>query len=76
MSDPVQPYGSHQAPLSMGFSRQENWSDLPFPPPGYLPNPVAESTSLMSPTLADSFFTTSAAWEAHSYRYLLQISKC
>ena len=27
-----------QAPLSMGFSRQENWSGLPFPPPGDLPN--------------------------------------
>ena len=29
----------HQAPLSMGFSRQESWSGLPFPPPGDLPNP-------------------------------------
>ena len=28
-----------QAPLSMGFSRLEYWSGLPFPPPGYLPNP-------------------------------------
>ena len=28
-----------QAPLSMGFSRQEYWSRLPFPPPGYLPYP-------------------------------------
>ena len=27
-----------QAPLSMGFSRQEYWSELPFPPPGDLPN--------------------------------------
>ena len=30
---------AHQAPLSMGFSRQEYWSGLPFPPPGHLPNP-------------------------------------
>ena len=30
---------AHQAPLSMGFSHQGNWSGLPFPPPGYLPNP-------------------------------------
>ena len=30
---------AHQAPLSMGFSRQENWSGLPFPPPGDLPYP-------------------------------------
>ena len=29
----------HQAPLSMGFSRQEYWSGLPFPSPGNLPNP-------------------------------------
>ena len=28
----------HQTPLSMGFSRQEYWSQLPFPPPGDLPN--------------------------------------
>ena len=30
---------AHQAPLSMGFPRQENWSRLPFPSPGDLPNP-------------------------------------
>ena len=30
---------AHQASLSMGFSRQERWSGLPFPTPGYLPNP-------------------------------------
>ena len=29
----------HQPPLSMGFPRQEYWSELPFPPSGYLPNP-------------------------------------
>ena len=33
------PWTAHQAPLSMGFSRQEYWSGLPFPPPGDLPNP-------------------------------------
>ena len=38
-----------QAPLSMGFSRQEYWSGLPFPPPGALPNPRTEPESLMSP---------------------------
>ena len=37
-----------QAPLSMGFSRQEYWSGLPCPPPGDLPNPGIEATSLMS----------------------------
>ena len=30
---------AHQAPLSMGFSRQEYWSELPFPSPGDLPDP-------------------------------------
>ena len=33
---------AHQAPLSMGFSRQEHWSGLPFPPPGHLPDPGIE----------------------------------
>ena len=48
----------HQAPLSMGFSRQEYWSGLPFPPPGYLPKPGSKPTSLASPALAGGFFTT------------------
>ena len=38
-----------QAPLSMGFSRQEYWSELPCPPPGDLPDPGIKPTSLMSP---------------------------
>ena len=36
---------THQAPLSMEFSRQEYWSGLPFPSPGDLPNPGIESGS-------------------------------
>ena len=39
---------AHQAPLSMGFSRQEYWSGLPFPSPGDLPNPGIKPRS---PTL-------------------------
>ena len=35
----------HQAPLSMGFSRQEYWSELPRPPPGCLSHPGIEPTS-------------------------------
>ena len=35
--------GARQAPLSMGFSRQEYWSGLPFPPPGDLPDPAIET---------------------------------
>ena len=45
-----------QAPLSMGFSRQEYWSGLPCPPPGDLPNPGMEPASLLSPILAGVFF--------------------
>ena len=53
-----------QAPLSMGFSRQEYWSGLQFPPPGDLPNLGIEPASLESPALAGRFFTTSTTWEA------------
>ena len=52
-----------QAPLSMGFSRQEYWSGLPCPPPGDLPGPGIEPTSLTSPALTGRFFTTSATWK-------------
>ena len=44
-----------QAALSMGFSRQEYWSVLPFPSPGDLPDPGIKLTSL---ALANRFFTT------------------
>ena len=47
-----------QAPLSMGFSRQEYWSGLPFSPPGDLPNTGIKPTSPESPALACGFFTT------------------
>ena len=53
-----------QAPLSIGFSRQEHWSGLPCPSPGDLLDPVIEPVSLTSPELAGRFFTTSATWEA------------
>ena len=55
---------AHQAPLSMGFSRQDSWSGLPFPPPGDLPDSGTEPVSLLSPALASGFFTISATWEA------------
>ena len=47
----------------MGFSRQEYWGGLLFPPPGVLSNPGIESVSLVSPALAGRFFTTGATWE-------------
>ena len=57
--DPVdcRPSGSS----SMGFSRQEYWSGLPFHPPGHLPDPGTEPASLMSPALAGRFFFTTCA---------------
>ena len=58
---------AHQAPLSLGFSRQEYWSGLPFPSPGDLPNPGIEPTPLMSPTLAGIIFITSITLEAQKY---------
>ena len=49
---------AHQAPLSMGVSRQEYWSGLPFPPLGDLPNPGTEPVSPEAPALAGWFFIT------------------
>ena len=46
---------AHQAPLSMGFARQEDWNGLPFPPPGNCPDARIEP---VSPALAGGFFTT------------------
>ena len=56
---------AHQAPLSMGFSRQEYWSGLPWPPPGDLPDTGIKPASLVSAAVAGRLFTTSATWEAH-----------
>ena len=46
---------ARQAPLSMGFSRQEYWNGLPFPPPGDLPDPGMEPGS---PALQEDFLLT------------------
>ena len=75
---------AHQAPLSLGFSRQEYWSRLPCPAPGGLPDPGTESMSLISPALAAGFFTSSTTWKALvimyimiiSYLYILQNDHC
>ena len=57
---PLQPQGLYpiQAPLSMGFSRQEYWSGLPFPFPGDLPD---SGIKLTSPALAGGFFTSESS---------------
>ena len=55
MSDPLTLWNiAHQAPLSMGFSRQEYWNRLPCSPPRDLPDPEFKPVSLMSPALAGS----------------------
>ena len=51
-----------QAPLSMGFSRQEYWSELPFPPPGCFPDSRIEP---VPPELAGDFFTTEPPGKSH-----------
>ena len=48
---------ANQAPLSMGFPRQEYWGGVPFPSPGNFPDPGIEP---MSPALAGGFFTIEA----------------
>ena len=76
-----------QAPLSMGFFRQEysqyntiQYSQynpihgFPCSPPGDLPNPETEPVSLVSPALAGRFFTTITTWEAPIRAYILVIT--
>ena len=53
---------ARQAPLSMGFPRQEYGNGLPFPSPGDLPNP---GIGLKSPALAGDAFTTEPAGKPH-----------
>ena len=53
---------AHQAPLSMGFSRQEYWSGLSCPPPGDLPDAGTELPSPVASAVTGGFFTTSTTW--------------
>ena len=56
--DTVTPWAvACQAPLFVGFPRQEHWSGLPFPFPGDLPHPGTEPASPLSPALAGRFST-------------------
>ena len=68
LCDPMD-YG-RQAPLSMGFSRQEYWSELPCPPPEDLPKPRIEPMFLVSPALAAGFFTTSNTWPLFIFTFV------
>ena len=57
-----------QAPLSLEFSMQEYWSDLPFLSPGDLPDPGIKSASLMSPVLAGGFCATAPSGKPYHDR--------
>ena len=59
---------AHQAPLSMGFPRQEYWSGLPWPSPGDLPHPGIKA---ISHALAGGFFTTEPAGKPNTYLVVL-----
>ena len=64
---------AHQAPLSMEFSRQEDWSRLPFPTPGDIPDSGIEHMSFVSPALGEGFFNycaTSVGLNSPKFRYL------
>ena len=58
----ARPFAARQAPLSLEFSRQEYWSELPFPSPGDLPNPGIEPRF---PALAGGFLTTETGTVTH-----------
>ena len=61
---------ARQAPLSMGFCRQEYWSGLPCPPPGDLPEPGIKPVSLVSLALqADSLATQPRGKRLHVFNY-------
>ena len=63
---------AHQAPLSMGFSRQDCWSELPFPSPGDLSGPEAEPTTF---ALACKPFTTEPPGKPNFYTNRMCYSK-
>ena len=64
---------ARQAPLSVGFPRQEYWSGLPCASWGDLPDPGIKCVSLASPALAGRSFTASTTWETHQLYKLLVI---
>ena len=61
---------ARQAPLFMGFSRQEYWSGFSFLSPGDPSDPRIEPASLMSPALSGGFFTTSTSGKPRFFIWL------
>ena len=66
---------AYQAPLSMGFSRQEYWSGLPYLPPWNRSHPGSEPMSPTSPALAGKFCTSSTTWAARTVEYYSAMEK-
>ena len=64
---------AHQAPLSMGFSRQEYWNRVSFPTPGDLPNSGIEPSSLVSPTLAGRLFILAPPGKPHTSKKVIKL---
>ena len=65
-----------QTPLSMEFSKQEYFSGLPLPTPGYLPDPGIKPLSPVSAALAGEFFTTALPGKPLLYgKYMLCFSE-
>ena len=65
-----------QAPLFLEFSKQEYWSGLPFPTPGYLPDQGIEHASPVSPALAGGFFTTEPSGKPTHFQSPLKANSC
>ena len=64
---------THRAPLSVGILQTRILDSVAMPrgsPPGVLPNPGIKPASLMSPTLAGRFFTTSSTWKVKGIEFL------
>ena len=59
---------AHQAPLSMGFSREDYWSGLPCPPPGDLPDPEVQPTPPAAPALQEDALPLSH-WGGPNFTY-------
>ena len=73
MSEPLPWTVAHQAPPSMGFSRQEYWSGLPFPSPGDLPDPGIEP---VSPALQVDSLQPSRQGRPYVIMYLYKPTEC
>ena len=66
---------ARQAPLSMGFFKQEHWRGLPFPPTGGLRDSGSESSVFCASSIASGFFTVEPSGKPTSHVYNVQEKK-